>query len=107
MAKKFIILPPVENYPSRKEWEAACWLKILKSKELLDLIITSDGRHDLVMRAAAMSGILSGKTYSQISNDLWLSPQTISSIKRALGGGIYKNYKERSKGERKKESLRF
>ncbi|MFA5099054.1 MAG: Trp family transcriptional regulator [Candidatus Paceibacterota bacterium] len=101
--KKFIILPPIGNYSSRKEWENICWRKILKSEELLNLLVTSDERHDLVMRVAAINGISAGKTYRKIGEELWLSPQTVSGIKKALSEKLYKSYKERSKTERKKK----
>ena len=55
------------------------------------------------MRAAVISGINSGKSYRQIAEELWLSPQTISSIKKALKENNYQSYRERSKKERKKK----
>ncbi len=101
--KELIIIPPVSNYPSRKEWEDACWEKILTSKDLLQLLITSHERHDLVMRAAALDRLFLGKSYKQIGEELWLSSQTVSGIKKAAFGNTYKSYLERSKKERKKK----
>ncbi|TRZ64761.1 MAG: hypothetical protein D4Q79_00880 [Spirochaetia bacterium] len=98
-----VILPLIKNYPSRKEWEVVCWRKILESKELLNLLITSNEGHNLVMRAVVMEGLFSGKSYKQISEELWLSPQTISSIKKALKEKAYRSYRERGKTERKKK----
>ena len=100
---KNFTLPPINRYSSRKEWEDACWHKILKSKNLLGLLVTFYERHNLVMRAAVMDRINSGKRYRQIAEELWLSPQTISSIKRALKENSYRSYRERSKKERKKK----
>ena len=100
--KQLATLPPIDKYDSRKEWEAACWRKVRESKKLLDLLITSHERHNLVMRAAALDGIISGKSYRQISKELWLSLQTISVIKKALGENGYRSYLERSKKERRK-----
>ncbi|NCO89583.1 hypothetical protein COW77_02755 [Candidatus Wolfebacteria bacterium CG18_big_fil_WC_8_21_14_2_50_39_7] len=100
---KNFTLPPINRYSSRKEWEDACWHKILKSTNLLKLLVTSYERRHLVRRAAVMDGIHSGKRYRQIAEELWLSPQTISSIKRALKENSYRSYRERSKKERKKK----
>jgi len=95
-------LPTIKNYSSRKEWEAACWRKVLKSEELLNLLITPNEKRDLAIRAGVMEGLLVGKSYSQIGEELWASSQTISGIKKALSEKGYKSYQERSKTERKK-----
>ncbi|MCR4275245.1 MAG: trp operon repressor [Candidatus Wolfebacteria bacterium] len=101
--KILAVIPPIENYSSRKEWEDACWKKISKAEEILDLLTTSYERHNFVMRVAALKGFISGKSYRQISNDLFLSLQTISSIKKAITENHYRSYQERSKIERKKK----
>ena len=100
--KELVNMPPISDYASRKEWEAACWKKIAGSEKLLWLLVTSHERHDIVMRAAAVDGIASGKSYRTIGAELWLSPQTISGIKKALSEKAYNSYRERSKKERKK-----
>lgn len=97
------ILPVINDCSSRAEWENFSWQKILSSKELLELLITSSERHDLVMRAAALNRLIAGKNYKQIGDELWLSPQTISSIKKILREKSYQSYSERSKKERKKK----
>ena len=96
-------LPFISEYSSRKEWEAACWRKISESKELLHLLLTSHEKHDLVMRAAALEYLASGKSYKKIGEELWLSPQTISGIKKAINEKSYRSYLERSKKERKRK----
>ncbi len=101
-SKESTEMPPIDDYSSRQEWEIACWRKILKSKELLPLLITSHERRNLVRRAAAMDRIISGKSYRKIGSELWLSPQTISVIKKAISEKNYRSYLERSKKERKK-----
>ena len=101
--KKLSAMPKIDNYHSRAEWEDACWQKISVSKDLLELLVTSHERHDLVMRAAAIDAIASGKSYKEIEKELWLSSQTISSIKKALAENNYRSYLERSKKERKKK----
>lgn len=100
-------MPSVNKYPSRKEWEAACWQKILESKELLQLLITSHERRNIVRRVAALEGLTSGKSYRQIGEELWLSPQTVSGIKKALSEKNYRSYLERSKKERKRKKYSF
>ena len=96
-------MPLTSDYSSRAEWETVCWRKIITSKELLQLLITSHERHDLVMRAVALDRLIAGKSYKQISEELWLSPQTISVLKKALKEDNYRSYLERSKKERKKK----
>ncbi len=101
--KESTTIPPINNYHSRQEWETACWRKILESKELLPLLITSHERRDLINRAAAIDRIISGKGYREIGDELWLSPQTISVIKKAINERAYRSYLERSHKERKKK----
>lgn len=100
---KAILLPALDRYASRKEWEAAAWRKVVGSKELMELLTTSHERHELVMRVAVIEGINRGKSYRQISKEFWVSPQTISGIKKAIQEKRYKSYLERSKVERKKK----
>lgn len=100
--KKSVIIPSISDYSSRQEWEEASWQKILESKELLQLLITSHERHNLVMRAAALKGLTSGKSYRQVSKELFLSLQTISGVKKAMAENNYRSYLEWSKTKRKK-----
>src|SRR3989344_1103039 len=90
--KPFINIPPIDAYTSRKEWEGACWKKILESKDELGLIITSFERRNIVLRAAAIDRLFSGKSYRKIGEELWLSPQTISGIQKALKENGYKSH---------------
>ncbi len=101
-----LALPPLSRYASRKEWEHACWQKILNSEKLKDILgiaVTSYERHNLVMRVATIERINSGKRFNEISKELWLSPQTISSIKKSISGTNYKSYRETGKTTRKKK----
>lgn len=99
--------PAISDHASRKEWEAACWEKVLESKDLLRLLVTAHERHDLVLRATALDSISAGKSYKQIGEELWLSPQTISSIKKTINEKSYRSYLERSKKERKKRAYSY
>lgn len=104
IVKKWLkTMPAIDKYPSRQKWEAACWRRILKSRDLLQLLVTGYERRNLVMRAATLAGLASGKSYLEIGQELWLSPQTVSSIKKAITEEIYRSYRERSKSERKKK----
>jgi len=101
--KKLIVMPLMNNYLSRKEWEKACWQKMLNSQKLLSLLVSAHERHDLIMRAVCAEHLLVGESYKKIGEELWLSPQTISGIKKAINGKEYKSYLEWSKKERKKK----
>lgn len=103
MKKTSFALPPISRYPSRQGWEKACWHKIIKSGEPLGLLATPAERRNLVLRAATLELINSGKKYREIAEELWLSPQTISSIKKAIFENGYRSYRERGKTERKKK----
>lgn len=96
------MLPPLKNYSSRREWENACWRKILESKDLLQLLLSAHERRRLVLWAAALESIASGKSYREISKELWLSLQTISGVKKIMRDKEYRSYLERSKKERKR-----
>lgn len=56
------------------------------------------------MRVATLEGLASGKSYKKIGEELWLSPQTISSIKKAVSEKLYRSYRDRGKSERKKKT---
>lgn len=90
-------------FSSRKEWEAACWNKIMESEKLLNLLITSNERHNILMRAAVMELVNSGKGPQQISRELQISRQTINSIRKVAKEKGYKSYREWGKTERKKK----
>ena len=104
MKESLFILPSVDRYKSRKEWEVACWKKIVKSPKHFARLITPFERHQLVLRAAAFDCVRTGKKSSQIARELWLSPQTISSIKKAVYKNGYISYRERGKSERRKRT---
>ncbi len=104
--KTLPVLLPISHYSSRKEWEHSCWQKILNSenlKDILGLASTSYECHNLVMRVAAIDRINSGKRFREIGKELWLSPQTISSIKKSISRSNYRSYRETGKTERKKK----
>jgi len=103
LSKISAVIPSINDYSSRREWKEACFKAILKSQELLPLLITSYERHNLVMRAAALKNLLAGKKQRQISRELFLSLQTINAVKKAMAENSYRSYLERSKKERRKK----
>lgn len=103
MKKVFFDLPPIYYFASRREWERACWKKIVGTETLFDVLVASYERHNFVMRAAVIDRVRTGMSYRQIAKELWLSLQTIRSIKKAMGAGTYRSYRERGKTERKKK----
>lgn len=101
--KNKFTLPPIKNYSSRAEWEEACWREVIKSEKLLQSLVTNHERRDIVLRAAALDRLFSGKSYKEIGGELLLSPQTISAIKKSFNEKGYHSYFERGKKERKKK----
>lgn len=95
------LLPSLDDYASRRDWQEACWHKIAKSNKLLQLFTTSYEKQTIVNRIAVLRDITAGKSYREISKDLFVSLQTINSVKKILDKKIYKSYSERSKKERK------
>lgn len=103
--KRVGILPPIGNFTSRREWENAAWRKVVKSRKLMQLLLTPHERHDLVMRAASLEALASGKRHRQISRELFVSLQTINAVKKAMNENGYRSYLDRSKTERKKRDM--
>ena len=105
-------IPLLANFSSRSAWEEDVWRTLVarfaalrEPKELsaaLDLLITAKERSLFLRRAATVDRILAGRSYRKISEELWLTHQTISAIKKALKEKKYRSYNERGKTERKK-----
>lgn len=105
-------VPSLMKFKSRKEWEQFVWQHITKalagenSSEVVDkslsLLITESERGQIIRRAAAISLLKQGKSYGMISKLLWLSPSTISALRKSLRGeeGYVSNYLRRKKGEK-------
>ena len=85
---KFKDLPSLDAFQSRKEWEAACLNKVLETKGVLEILLTPKERHNLVIRAAAVESLASGKSYRQIGRELWVSPQTLSGLRKAVAENV-------------------
>ncbi len=105
-------MPRVADYPSRSVWEEAAWHALItyfatlqKPKDIdamLRILITSHERSLFMRRMTAINRILEKKTYQEIGEELFLTAQTVSTIKKALRSEHYRSYHERSKTERKK-----
>jgi len=95
-------MPRRSHYATRAAWEDACWNTLLGSRLLLGSLVTPSERRNLILRATVMDSIHSGKRFKQIVEEFGLAPQTVSSIKKAVGGGGYHSYRERGKTERKR-----
>lgn len=95
-------LPRADEYPSRKDWEEASWNIVKTFPELLDSIVTPYEKKAIAMRALALQCFEEGKSYRDISRELWLSLQTLSTIKKGAKEKKYRSYGDRGKTERKK-----
>ncbi len=107
----------IDNFSSRKDWESYLWLMFLgmvgKSKSpkavknLLESLLSSAEKRDVAKRLAAVALLREGKSYKEISRILWISPATISALKKSLmeqsGYRSGRYYSEKSsKGKRKR-----
>jgi uncharacterized protein YerC len=104
-------LPLLSDFPTRQQWEAATWeilterlvkvTNLAELKEILQFLLSPHERHTLTYRALAASRIQSHISYSEIGQELWLSPQTISALKKSLIEGEYKS--SYARGHKKKD----
>lgn len=77
----------LSKFKSRKEWEKFIWGKFLKSikdidsnkglGKLLDSVLSENEKRLIIKRMVAISLIRQGKTYKEIGEILWISPETI------------------------------
>ncbi|MBI4993602.1 hypothetical protein HZC33_01410 [Candidatus Wolfebacteria bacterium] len=95
----------LSNFKSRKEWEEFIWHKFLEGlkdakttgqlKEILESVLDGREKNFMIKRLIVIASISQNKTYREISELLWLSPNTISSIKKSLfKKTIYSGYKK-------------
>ncbi len=96
------MLPSRAGYSTRKAWEDACWKSLLKRPAAIDVLTTGHERRIIVLRSAIQEGLAVGNSYRKIGEELWASPQTISTIKKSFRKETYRSYFQRSKTERKK-----
>lgn len=104
------------NLKSRKEWEGAIWpgfledIKRADSKKkiarLLDNILSSNEKKLISKRLAALTLIRAGASYKEIGRILWISPSTVSALKKSIHKAAQyqsnRYYAGRSKDEKRK-----
>ena len=88
----------IKNFKSRKEWEESMWLDILNVlesknnfKEFLNAFLTENEKEMLRNRVLTTVLLKEGRTYREIGNILWISPGTISAIRKGLKNSNYKS----------------
>lgn len=108
-------IPQVSDYPDRATWEKDAWLLLIKQLKfiksfselisILAVIISPRDQRSILRRAAAIHRIESGVSYSKIGFELWLAPQTIAALRRALAHKTFKSYAEFSKKNRRRKVM--
>lgn len=94
----------LDNFSSRQKWKDYLWKELikkfseLKSENQLEIflnkLLTKKEKDILIKRLMIMVLIQKGKSYKEISEMLWLSPNTVSAIKKGLKNFEYKSYFE-------------
>ena len=82
----------VSKFKSRREWESFLWIAFVeqlvsaKSKtslrNKLEKVLSEAEKQIILKRITAVMLIREGKSYKEIGELLWISPSTISSIKK-------------------------
>jgi uncharacterized protein YerC len=90
-------MPLIDKFKSRKELDGYVWNQLVENlaktlsprgtESSLTMLTTASERKQITTRAAALELLKQGKSYSEISKVLWLSPTTISAIRKSLRGG--------------------
>ena len=105
MNMKLPKFPPINSASSRKEWQKNIWKLLLANLDtsVLNALLTESEKKNITMRAAAIERIMTGASYADIGKELWLSPQTISAIKKGVLEKQYTSHRIRSKATGKKK----
>lgn len=86
-------------------WQERLWGKLMakiasinsqpETKKILENLISDHEKKTILRRLAVKALIQSGKTYQEIAEILWVSPQTISITKKNVLNNLnsYKSYK--------------
>ena len=95
---------------SKTSWEENAWKEIVAQTaklqkdqlfEFFRLTTSSRDRKNIILRAAIISGLQTGKSYRKLSYELGASTQTVASIMHALTTRHYLPYQVRTKDTRK------
>lgn len=89
---------------SANEWSEQLWDALINKisnlkdrqeiKGILEKLVSEDEKKMILKRLAVIALLRSGKSYREIGEILWLSPNTVSTIKKNMIGGSkhYKSY---------------
>ena len=109
----FPSIPLVTKYATRNDWEEAVWTIMTEHlahaavgneiRKILEAVTTPAERHCVILRLAALHRLAHGVSYRTIGKELWLSPQTTSSLVKAARTKLYRSYYDRGKTERKRK----
>lgn len=111
----FAALP--NKFKSRKEWERYVWDELLRKlseahssremKQMFEALITVHEKRHIIHRASAISLLKKGMSYRDIGSALWLSPVTISAIRKSMRAhaGYVSTYARNKKGEKQYKRL--
>ncbi len=87
---------------SADKWSEQLWAKLLDKisklndgqeiRHILEKLISEDEKKMILKRLAVIALLRSGKSYREIGEILWLSPNTVSTIKKNIFGN-HKHYK--------------
>lgn len=110
----------INSFETREEWTNYVWKKLLeninnsKVAGILDLLLSRYEKKMIVNRIIALSLIKKGKSYKEIGEELWLSPNTIRSLRLIFNDKSIKEYKgykfrmnEKTKLREKNENRRL
>src|SRR3989344_6778020 len=88
----------LDNFKSRKEWSDYVWRRLLKDiknpalSAALDSLLSSYEKNIIINRFAAVTLIKDGQSYREIGRELWLSSNTVRSLKKVLENNSAKEY---------------
>lgn len=93
------------EFGTGKGWEEKIWLKFLedignaghshKTIKFLNSILTANEKKLISKRLAALALIRSGKSYKEVGRILWISPSTVSGLKKSIYS-VYKSNRSRA-----------
>jgi len=103
----------------RKQWEDYAWLRFVKNAEkaasekqlaeFLDYLVSESEKRIIVKRITTLSLIKAGKSYKEIGRILWISPKTISALKKSViwhNGYKSSYYYSKKSGEEKRKKIK-
>ncbi len=78
-----------------------------KIEKMLGMLLTVHEKKQMIKRASAISLLRQGGSYSEIGKSLWLSPTTISAIRKSIRTqtGYISRYTRNKKHEKKQKPL--